>query len=153
MKLSNKDQRKLRWANIENDVKARAKKKDPNFCLSGQWKKFVRKEQGLKVYAVDGEWVRNNLSIIFGHGGHGYVHEFIPLGEVWIATHHFPHCGCQTRSAWQKMSPLCFDRTAFHEIEERKNMIKGWTYWRSHIGAYRAEIKSKLFPGDPLSDL
>jgi hypothetical protein len=104
MKLSLKDTRILHWIDLESDIASRAKKKDRRFVLSGKWKKFVRKEKRLKIYAVDGEWVRNNLSIIFGHGGHGYVHEFIPLDEIWVATHHFPRCGCETRSAWQKMS-------------------------------------------------
>jgi hypothetical protein len=146
------DQRDPLWADIEADVQSRASQKDPQFRLAGPWKKFLRRQDGFKVYAVDGDWVRNNLSIIFGHGGHGYVHEFIPLDEIWIATHHYPDCGCGGVGADQKFSPEYFDSTTLHEITECQEMKKGRSYWQAHNLSIAAEQRAGFLP-DPFDDI
>src|SRR3990167_8791843 len=104
------DMRKLAWQNLERAIQQRAGKKDRRFCLRGRWKRFVRRQDGLTIFAVDGSWVRSNLCVYFGHGGHGLVHEFIPPDEIWIATHHYDEgsslvrCGCKTENKNQHVS-------------------------------------------------
>ncbi len=144
-----KDARSGLWGQIEFEAQSRSNKKDKSFRLSGKWKKFVRKQDGFKVYAVDGKWIRNNLSIIFGHGGHGYVHEFIPKDEIWTSTHHyheskFTRCGCTVSNKGQKASERYFDSTTIHEITEFKEMRKGKPYWRAHQIALQKEIEAGL---------
>jgi hypothetical protein len=39
---------------------------------------------GLKVYTVNGQYVRDNLDIDFTQGGHYKVYPFIPENEIWI---------------------------------------------------------------------
>lgn len=147
-----KDTRDKLWARLERDIQSRGRKKDKKCALSGKWKKFVRKQNGSKIYAVDGEWVRNNLSVIFGHGGHGYVHEFIPLDEIWVGTQHFDGCDCKNVKKNQKASRPYFDSTAIHEITEFKLMKKGMIYWRAHQIALQKEIEVGLLK-DPHTEI
>ena len=117
----------------ERQKRERAVRKDAAFVLSGPWKRFVREQDGFSVFAVDGEWVRNNLEVIFGAGGHGYVHEFIPLGEIWVSTHHYDGCGCDNlKSIDQPVSQQYFDSTVIHEITEFGEMKGGKTFWEAH---------------------
>lgn len=144
-----KDNRDKLWAKLELEIQSRANKKDKSFIPSGKWKRFLRKQDGFKIYAVDGKWIRNNLSIIFGHGGHGYVHEFIPKDEIWINTHHYNEtpmnkCGCRVSKKNQKVSKQFFNSTVIHEITEFKEMKKGKTYWKAHQIALQEEVKLGL---------
>ena len=145
------DQRKITWAELERDVQKRAVKKDRNFQLSGSWKKFVRKEENLSIYSVDGEWVRNNLNAIFGHAGHGYVFEFIPIDEIWIDTHHKKNCGCKRVRKDRKMSSPYFESTVAHEIKEFQEMRKGASYWKGHQLALQKERELGILP-DPFTE-
>lgn len=138
------DSRDKLWSELEKDIQKRTARKDKRFLLSGKWKRFLRKQEGFSIYAVDGEWIRNNLSVIFGHGGHGYVHEFIPLNEVWISTHHFEHCGCLKVKKQQKCSKAFFESTIIHEITEFREMKKGKTYWEAHYLALKKEREAGL---------
>jgi len=141
MKLKfKKDNRNKLWAELELETQKRANKKDRGFVLNGNWKKFVRKQDGFKIFAVDGEWVRNNLTIIFGHGGHGYVNAFIPLNEIWVATHHFDDCGCSNIKKGQKFSQQFFNSVIIHEIAEFKEMERGKIFWKAHQIALQKEI-------------
>jgi hypothetical protein len=38
----------------------------------------------LKVFVVDGQFVREHYDIDFTEGGHDLVYDFIPKGEVWL---------------------------------------------------------------------
>ncbi|MBX4189610.1 hypothetical protein KW785_03415 [Candidatus Parcubacteria bacterium] len=134
-----KDKRNKLWPVLEAEIQKGASKKDKKFILKGKWKKFYRSESGLKVYKVDGMWVRTNLSIIFGHGGHGLVHEFIPHNEIWINTHHPKSCGCKKVRKDRKMSPAYTKSTTLHEITEYKEMKKGKKFWPAHNMALQAE--------------
>lgn len=138
------DSRDKLWERLEKDIQQRGPKKDKKFRLAGKWKRFVKSQDGFKVYAVDGEWVRNNLSVIFGHGGHGMVHEFIPHDEIWISTHHFEGCGCRNLRKDMKASPQYLESCTLHEIVEHKLMKKGMIYWRAHHRALEAERKLGL---------
>jgi len=132
------DTRSVAWSEIENDVQNRAELKDKNFKLNGEWKKYVETRQGFKVYIVNGKWVRNNLSIIFGHGGHGYVHEFIPNDEIWISSHHYIGCDCNLGN--EKISKNYFISCVIHEITEHELMKnKNISYWKAHQMALEKE--------------
>jgi len=150
-----KDPRKCEWSELEADIQERGNDKDETLKLDGPWKKFVREQDGFKVYAVDGKWIRDNLSVIFGHGGHGYVHEFIPTDEIWCATHHYnenknSHCGCNKGN--QPVSREYFDSCVAHEIEECKRMKnKKEPYWPAHNEALEKERELGLLE-DPEGD-
>jgi hypothetical protein len=38
----------------------------------------------VKVYLVNGQYIRDNIDIDFTQGGHGKVYKFIPENEIWI---------------------------------------------------------------------
>lgn len=146
MKQLKKDYRDKLWAALEQEIRCRASKKDKTFILSGKWKKFVRKQNGYKIYAVDGKWIRDNLSVYFGHGGHSLVHEFIPNNEIWISTHHYQEgkseisrCSCKIKNKPKKVSKNFFDSTVIHEIKEHEEMKRGKNYWRAHQIALEKE--------------
>lgn len=144
-----KDNRNRLWPELEADIQSRENKKDKKFVLKGKWKKFIRKQNGFKIYAVNGLWIRNNLSVMFGHGGHGFVHEFIPLDEIWIATHHFHDnkwncCGCKNIKKNQKLSKNYFDSSVIHEITEFNEMKKGKSFWHAHNIALKKELEIGL---------
>jgi len=143
-----KDNRDKLWAELESGIQKGGSKKDKRFVLAGKWKKFARNQKGLKIFRVDGEWIRNNLSIIFGHGGHGYVHEFIPVNEIWIATHHPKNCGCNDIKKGQKLSQKYFDSTVIHEITELKEMKRGLIFWKAHQVALQKEKETGIL-GNP----
>ncbi len=143
---------------MERAIQMNATEKDPRFILSGPWKKFVRRQDGYKIFAVDGAWVRRNLSVLFGHGGHGFVHEFIPHDEIWVGTRHYNegrwsegHCDCKVREPNQAISESDFRSTTLHEIVEHKLMKAGKRYWPAHQQALRAE-RDAGWMKDPYDD-
>ena len=146
-----KDTRSPFLAELERDIQSRGRKKDSTFRLAGDWKQFLRMERKFEVYIVDGDWVRNNLSVIFGHGGHGLVHEFIPLHEIWVGKQHFVDCACEKRSVRQRMSKAAIESTIVHEIAEYQAMKKGAEYWTAHEMAHEAE-RVAGFLHDPYDD-
>lgn len=90
--------------------------------------KLLGRVQGLPVYLVDGEAIRNEREIEFTSGGHDLVYpHLVPFREVWIddAIH-----GTIDRMA-----------TVFHEVIERDLMEDGWTYDRAHGVASRLETQ------------
>ena len=147
-----KDTRSKFWAKLELEIQKRGNKKDKTFVLSGKWKRFVRKQEGFKIYSVDVYWVKNNISVIFDHGGHGYVHEFIPKDEIWVSTNHFDGCNCKNIVRDQKVSKNYFDSTVIHEITEFKEMKKGKGYWESHQIALQKELDIGLLK-DPYTEI
>lgn len=44
----------------------------------------ILKYKDVTVMIVDGEEVRNKISVDFTMGGHGYVYDFVPKDEVWV---------------------------------------------------------------------
>jgi hypothetical protein len=154
-----KDKRNGVWQLMEKNIQSNALRKDKSFSLSGKWKKLVRKQNGYKIYRVDGSWVRHNLSFYFGHGGHGFVHEFIPVDEIWVSSHHpyegrgsVINCTCRLHKKGQKMSDNYFNSTVLHEITECNNMKKGKVFWVAHNIALETERKAGLIE-DPYGDL
>lgn len=150
-----KDDRSKLWPKMELSIQKRGEKKDKSFTLNGKWKKLVRKQDGFKVFAVDVEWIRNNLSVIFGHGGHGYVHEFIPVDEIWIATHDVPYFEEYyplSKKRPRKLSREYFDSAVIHEIAEFKEMKKGMVYWKAHQLALQKEREAGLLDDPDVLD-
>lgn len=53
------------------------------------WKKLIGEiYDDTKIYLVDGDYVRDNISINskdqFVEGGHGYVYDWVPKDEIWV---------------------------------------------------------------------
>lgn len=144
---------------FEAKIQSNSNLKDKSFTISGLWKKFIRLQSGYKVFKVDATWIRKNLCVYFGHGGHGLVHEFIPIDGVWISTHHYNNtkdpvfsCICKTNKINQKVTKNYFESTVVHEISECNFMKQGKTYWQSHQLALDAERQLGLLT-DPYEDL
>lgn len=146
-----KDTRDQCVQDIEAKIHESATQKDPSFILSGPWKKFIEEREGVKIFAVNGDWVYTNLSVIYHHGGHGLVHEFIPLDEIWVGTHHV-HCQCKNVKVGQPVSDKYFQSTVWHELTELREMKSGESYWEAHQKALQAEIELGLLK-DPFADV
>jgi hypothetical protein len=80
---------------------------------------------GVKVWVVDGELVRDLFFIDFTEGGHDKVYRFIPGGEVWIDDDVVPG-----------ERPFIL----LHEMHERRLMSRGWNYDRAHRDSSRIEF-------------
>lgn len=154
-----KDSRNKLWKCLEREIQSRGLKKDDKFVLNGKWKKFLRTKDGYKIYVVDGKWIRSNLSVCFSHGGHGFVHEFIPQNEIWIASHHYDEgpsmvtrCGCTLKKNKNKrISKNYLESTIIHELTETKLMRKGVSYYIAHETALNKEREIGLLK-DPYDD-
>lgn len=153
-----KDNRDRTWKQLEKKIQLNSQRKDKKFILRGKWKKFVRNEKKYKIFSVNTVWIQENLCVYFGHGGHGLVHEFIPMDEIWVASHHYNekndplfYCPCKTAKKDQKCSKNYFDSTAIHEITECEEMKKGKSYWIGHKIALKKEKEIGLLP-DPFDD-
>jgi hypothetical protein len=70
----------------------------------------------VKVYYVDGDYVRNNIYPDYTEGGHGYVYNFIPKTEVWLDKENIT-----------ETKPILV-----HELHERHWMAKGLDYENAH---------------------
>jgi len=153
-----KDSRNKVWKRLEREIATRAKKKDKKFVLKGEWKKFLRIQESYKIFVVDGRWVRGNLSVLFSHGGHGYVHEFIPIDEIWINSNHYcegpssiTRCGCTVKKKDGKISKNYLESTIIHEITEVNLMKKKKSYYIAHETALNKEREIGLLK-DPYDD-
>lgn len=69
---------------LDKSVLSRWHLKDPKVEIGGLTKDFLGEKEGFRVYQVDSEWIRNNLDAGFGTGGHGLVHSYIPMDEIWV---------------------------------------------------------------------
>jgi hypothetical protein len=148
--------RVINIADVEADIQMRAPNKDRSFKIGGSWKKYLFDMHGYSVFAVNGSWVRTNLSILFGHGGHGYVHEFIPVDEIWVGTRHwdeneFNNCGCSQSVVSAAVSKEYFLSCVVHEIAECEQMKQGAPYLPSHIKSLKLEKALGLLQ-DPNKD-
>ena len=99
------------------------------------------------------EWVQNNLSVLFGAGGHGRVHEFIPLDEIWVSITHFKGCGCSNlKSECANVSQQYFDSTVIHEIFECREMERGTPFRIAHELALDEERRAGILQ-DPHTEV
>lgn len=139
---------------LELEIQKRARNKDSKLILSEFFPEkivFIRMQDGFKVCRVDAEWIRNNLNAMFLHGGHGFVYEFIPLNEIWVATHHSKNCICKYVRPDRKMSESYFNTTVIHEICEFQKMALGMPFKKAHKEALKKEI-AEGYP-DPYSEV
>jgi len=124
-----KRKRRYNLITFEKDTQERSKYKDPTLKIDSTnicYKWYIFHIKGFDIYAVDAEWVRNNLSAWFGIGGHGRVHAFIPNNEIWIAENH---------GTLRYMA-----KTIIHEIYEYKRMYK-MSFLQAHKLALKEELK------------
>ncbi len=84
----------------------------------------------VQVYFVDGEYIRSKIDIDFIGGGHDYVYDWIPAGEIWLDDRH--------RKEYQFI--------LLHELHERNKMIVGETYNRAHSDANYIEGEARDQP-------
>lgn len=78
----------------------------------------------VKVWVARGELVRDAFFIDFTEGGHDYVYDFVPSGEVWIDD--------DISRSERKFIIL-------HELHERALMSQGKKYPEAHASASRIE--------------
>ncbi|MCK9557981.1 MAG: hypothetical protein M0R50_08085 [Candidatus Cloacimonetes bacterium] len=81
-------------------------------------------KDGSHVWLVNGEEVRNHTKTDFIEGGHGYVYDFIPKGEIWledgISEEELPYILYHetTERTLMKNSGMSYDKA--HEISADK---------------------------------
>ena len=103
---------------------------DPSFVHVRLWKAMPGK---VNVWYVEGRMVRGVFDIEFSGGGHDYVYEFVPRGEVWID------------------NDISASETAyvlFHELHERNLMAQGVSYDDAHEDASRLEYYYRHHPNE-----
>jgi len=95
-------------------------------------KKIIRKyENGIDVWLVRGELVRDAFYIDFAGGGHDKVYHFIPNKEIWID------------------DDIVKEEREFiilHELHERNLMAKRWNYPKAHRSATGVEDFCRRHP-------
>lgn len=80
--------------------------------------------EGVAIYLVDGQYVRDNISADFTMGGHDKVYPFIPPGEVWVE---------------KSIAPEEIEYIILHELDERDSMGEGLSYEDAHEKATQYE--------------
>ena len=91
---------------------------------------FKKNLNGLHVWIVNGELVRDLLFVNFTEGGHDKVYHFIPKNEIWLDD--------DVQIKERKFILL-------HELYERRLMCTGWPY--------RSTKKNPLSAHDAASDI
>ena len=87
----------------------------------------IFKYKDVTIMLIDGEEVRNKISVDFTMGGHEFVYDYVPENEVWIE---------DLKSDFDK---LC---TIIHELVERYIMGKyGIEYEEAHDIATKVEYQ------------
>lgn len=91
----------------------------------------------IKVYLIDGQYVRENIFIDFTEGGSSYRYDFIPQGEIWVGGVHV----------------IEFPFICLHEVEEITFALKGGLdlkkddeYSESHNYANECEAAARKAP-------
>jgi len=102
-------------------------------------KKLIKSGDGVDVYSVDGNYVRNKYNPDFVVGGHHYVgknYEMIPKNEVWIDNAYADHADNDPSIKTAR------DAAIIHELNERKEMTEqGKSYNKAHIDSNKVEQK------------
>lgn len=86
---------------------------------------------GLKVWIVDGEMVRDLFFIDYTEGGHDKVYRFIPKAEVWLD---------DDLTAGERRYVL------LHEVHERRLMAGGMDYYHAHRSSSHIEYTCRHHP-------
>lgn len=94
-------------------------------------KKIIKEYNGLKIWQIKGELVRDLFEIDFAGGSHHRVDSFIPKNEIWID------------------DDIAKDEIKFiliHELHERYWMSKGFKYHPAHVKATKVEDYCRNHP-------
>ena len=95
---------------------------------------YANLKNGIKVYLVDGEWIRNNSNVEWIGGGNHYANpELIPANEIWLEN------GLTNKDA---------DFILVHEKIEAGLMAKGIDYQTAHKLANSIELYCRRHPAD-----
>jgi hypothetical protein len=106
----------------KKDIKKLKKaKKDSDVVHKRLLREYSRK---LKVWIVDGEMVRDFISVDFEKGGHDKVYSFMPKNEIWID---------------DDVEPSEIKFILVHEMHERKLMSRGMEYLPAHKDSNKIE--------------
>lgn len=94
-----------------------------------EWKKLLREQDGLTIYVIDGNYVRNNFEVDFALAGNHERWNFVPDNEIWV------------EDTGSKFDMEC---AIIHEITERNDMKdNGTDYEDAHLIALEAEEKKR----------
>lgn len=86
----------------------------------------------LAVWIVHSELVRDLFYIDFTEGGHDYVYDFVPKGEIWLD---------------HDLTPRERRFVLLHELHERRLMAtKKWEYHKAHHAASCIEHYCRVHP-------
>jgi len=91
-------------------------------------KQYLRTQDCMKIYLIEGEYFRDRLDIDFTVGGHHWVYPFIPHDEVWIDDAYSDE-------------PREVEYFIAHELLEIKQMRRGMKYLDAHRLANKLEKK------------
>jgi hypothetical protein len=110
-------------------------RKDKEKLLNSLHKRLLKKysTKNVKVWVVDGEAVRDLFFLDFTEGGHEFVYNFVPKGEVWIDD--------DVREDEIKFVLL-------HEMHERKLMEEGMIYVDAHASSSAIEYHCRKHLND-----
>ncbi len=131
--LTRADKKEMAERKRAGDIRKLTKGKnlpDPQKVHVRLWKKL---ESGIAVWIVDGRLVRSVFDDDFTEGGHDYVYEFVPEGEVWI-----------DNDLEEPERPYVL----LHELHERNLMEKGWPYSKAHEDSSRIEYHYRHHPNE-----
>lgn len=95
------------------------------------YKEKLAENEGVLVWLVNGELVRDLYFIDFTEGGHHFVYNFVPYNEVWIDN---------------DLSPKERYFVLLHELHERYLMHTGLTYTKAHYSSSIIEYKCRREP-------
>ncbi len=84
----------------------------------------------VSIYQVNGFYIRNQVDINFTEGGHDYLYEWIPKGEIWL----------------DNVNKIEHSFIALHELAERRLMSGGMDYDEAHEKANISEKQSSDNP-------
>ena len=93
-------------------------------------KQLLMKTPDAEVWLVKGKDVRAQ-HIEFVEGGHDYVYDWVPKGQVYID---------------DALSPAEYNAVIIHELYERELMKKGVPYSKAHKRANLVELRGRRKP-------
>jgi hypothetical protein len=107
-------------------------KKRPSKLATRAKKKLIGTIDGVRVWTVDGPFIRDHLDDDFALASHDAHSKFIPKGEVWIE---------------ESLGGRDRDAIIAHELTERVAMLAGDTYEEGHDKARVVEQKMRRARG------
>ncbi len=111
--------------------------KDRKTTGGTRWKKPLGEvcPHGLRIFLVNGTFIRNNFDSDFDQGGNGYRYDFCPKNEIWVDDH---------------VPEAEIPYVVFHECHEIADMKAGMSYDKAHdrAKALEDEARKANHPGD-----